>query len=98
LSTAATCVNPVLLVEVTSPSTERYDRIGKLILYSDIPTLREYVLISSTEILVERYLRPPGGKWQLTVAKSLNHSILLASVPAKLKLRDLYKNVDFPRT
>ena len=97
LRQADTLVNPVLLVEVLSPSTERYDRVGKFALYSAIATLREYLLISTSKIYVERYLRRPGGKWQLTEARSLKDSIRLASVPAVLKLRDLYKNVELFR-
>jgi Uma2 family endonuclease len=89
-----TLVNPVLLAEVLSPSTERYDRIGKFALYSGIATLREYLLISTSNVGVERYLRRPGGKWQLTEAHSRNDSVRLSSVPATLKLRDLYKQVE----
>jgi Uma2 family endonuclease len=92
-----TLTNPVLLAEVLSPSTERYDRVGKFAMYDGIATLREYLLISASKVCVERYLRAPGGKWQLTEAMSLKDSIRLASVPATLKLRDLYQQVDFPR-
>jgi Uma2 family endonuclease len=95
--TEDTLLNPVLLAEVLSPSTERYDRVGKFALYSDIATLREYLLISSDKVCVERSFRRPGGKWQLTQATSLKDSIRLASVPAILKLKDLYKQVNLPR-
>jgi Uma2 family endonuclease len=71
--------------------------VGKFALYSDIPTLREYLLISSDKVCVERYFLRPGGKWQRTEAKSLKDFIRLASVPANLKLRDLYKHVNLPR-
>jgi Uma2 family endonuclease len=88
-------LNPVLIAEVLSPSTERYDRVGKFAMYSGIASLREYVLISQSKVHVERYFRRPGGKWLLTDASHLKASIKLASVPAVLKVRDLYRQVEF---
>jgi Uma2 family endonuclease len=85
----------VLIAEVLSPTTERYDRVGKFAMYSAIPSLREYVLVSQSTVKVERYLRRPGGKWLLTEASHLKDSIKLASVPAVLKVRDLYRQVEF---
>ena len=93
----ATLLNPVLLAEVLSPSTERYDRVGKFALYEAIASLREYLLISSETICVERYFRRPGGKWQRTEARSLKDTVRLVSVPAVLTLKELYKDVEFPR-
>jgi Uma2 family endonuclease len=87
-------LNPVLIVEVLSPTTERYDRLGKFSLYSGIASLREYVLVAQSDARVERYLRRPGGKWEKTEAKGLKASLKLASVPAVLKLRDLYQQVN----
>jgi Uma2 family endonuclease len=88
-------LNPVLIAEVLSPSTERYGRVGKFALYSGIASLREYVLVSQSTVHVERYLRRPGGKWISTEATRLKDSIKMASVPAALKLRDLYRQVGF---
>jgi len=94
-SSADTLLNPVLIAEVLSPSTERYDRVGKFAMYSAIESLREYVLVSQSSVHVERYLRHPGGKWAMTEAVRLKDAIKLASVPAVLKLRDVYRQVDF---
>jgi Uma2 family endonuclease len=88
-------LNPVLIAAVLSPTTERYDRVGKFAMYSGITSLREYVLVSQSAVKVERYLRRPGGKWLLTEASHLKDSIKLASVPAVLKGRDLYRQVEF---
>jgi Uma2 family endonuclease len=87
-------INPVLIAEILSPTTERYDRLGKFSMYSSIASLREYVLIAQSEARVERYLRRPGGKWVKTEAVGMKASIKLAAVPAVLKLRDLYQQVD----
>jgi len=87
-------LNPVLIAEILSPSTERYDRVGKFSMYSGIASLREYLLVSQSTVHVERYLRRPGGRWEKTEATRLKDSIKLASVPAVLKVRDLYRQVD----
>jgi Uma2 family endonuclease len=87
-------LNPVLIAEILSPSTERYDRVGKFAMYSSTTSLREYVLVSQSAVKVERYFRRPGGKWLLTEVSHLKDSIKLASVPAVLKVRDLYRQVD----
>jgi Uma2 family endonuclease len=71
-------LNPVLIVEIPSPTTERYDRVGKFAMYSGITSLREYVLISQSAVKVERSLRRPGGKWLLTEAERMMAFLLEA--------------------
>src|SRR5438046_609226 len=58
-----TMLNPTLLVEVLSPSTEAWDRGGKLQSYIQIESLREYVLVSSQAASVETFFRQPDGTW-----------------------------------
>ncbi|MCB9763708.1 MAG: Uma2 family endonuclease [Alphaproteobacteria bacterium] len=58
-------VNPTLLIEVLSPSTEGWDRGDKFKHYSRIPELRDYVLVSQHEVLIERFSRNPDGTWTL---------------------------------
>lgn len=62
----ATLTNPILIVEVLSPTTESYDRGGKWQQYPLIPSLQEYVLVSQTEPRIERYRRLPSGAWEYT--------------------------------
>jgi Uma2 family endonuclease len=62
--TEATITNPMLIVEVLSPSTEQEDRGNKWQHYQMIPSLREYVLVSQTEPRIERFERLPSGKWE----------------------------------
>jgi Uma2 family endonuclease len=85
--------NPTLLVEILSPSTERYDRGQKARLYRAIPTLRELLLINQDSYDVELYRRQEGGPWTLYEASGLDASIELASIGYTLKLRDLYAMV-----
>ena len=54
-------LNPVVIIEVLSPSTELYDRRKKFRMYKEIPSLKEYVLVSQDELLVERFARQPNA-------------------------------------
>jgi Uma2 family endonuclease len=80
----------VLIVEVLSDSTERYDREKKFSLYKRIEALREYVLISQDEILVEQYVRQ-GELWPRNPVAGLDASLVLASVGLEIPLRRLYE-------
>jgi Uma2 family endonuclease len=93
-----TLLNPTLVGEVLSPSTEAYDRGDKFELYRSIPSLQEYVLIASERVLVDRYTRQPNDHWDLTSANKLDATIRLETVELDLKLADLYEKVDFTQT
>jgi Uma2 family endonuclease len=87
-----TLLNPTLLVEVLSPSTEAYDRGGKFSHYRKIATLREYLLVSQDEAIIERYIRQ-GDVWILTEALGLEASMPLESIGCVLDLREVYDKV-----
>jgi Uma2 family endonuclease len=90
-----TLLNPGLIVEVLSPSTEAYDRGEKFQHYRGIESLQEYVLIAQHRVLVERFVR--GGEfWTLTTASELDASVELTSVDCTIPLREVYDKVDFP--
>jgi Uma2 family endonuclease len=84
-------VNPVVLVEVLSDSTEAYDRGAKAAHYRRIPSLREYVLVSQREPLVEVQRRAEGGRWELLEARS-GETIELASLGVGLAVSAIYAN------
>ena len=88
-----TLVNPNLIVEVLSPSTEAYDRGRKFEHYRSIPSVTEYLLVASDRISAELFMRQPEG-WLLTAAGRLEDSIELRSIECVLKLGDLYEKVD----
>jgi Uma2 family endonuclease len=88
-------LNPAVIIEVLSPSTEIYDRRRKFGKYKQIASLMEYVLVSQDEVLVERYARQQSGDWLYSSLSSLDDSLTLTAVPATLKLRDIYDRV-FP--
>jgi Uma2 family endonuclease len=88
-------VNPVLVVEVTSPSTIRRDEGEKFVAYQALPTLREYLLASQEETRVTHYARREGGAWERRDVTDPDGSIELESVGCALKLRDIYEGVTF---
>ncbi|MDI1479993.1 Uma2 family endonuclease [Polyangium sp. y55x31] len=86
-----TMANPVVLVEVLSPSTEHYDRGEKFDNYKQIPSLREYVLVASEERKIEVVRREVDGSWSRheTVERGLAE---LTSIGCKLDLDEVYRN------
>lgn len=91
-------LNPQIVIEVLSDSTEKYDRGAKFRQYQQIPSLREYVLVAQDQPLVERFTRQPGGGWLLTAAEGLDAELVLDSVPARVPLADVYAGVTFPES
>lgn len=90
-----TITNPILIIEILSPSTEAYDRGEKFQHYREIETLQEFLLISQDKARIERYSRQASGAWLLIDAIGLNTSIEIASIGCTLALADLYENVEF---
>jgi Uma2 family endonuclease len=88
-------LNPLLIIEVLSYSTERYDRGRKFENYRRMPSLREYVLISQKAQHIEKFLRQEDGSWVLTEASGEEATIRLASVDCDLSLRRVYAKVEF---
>lgn len=89
-------VNPVVVIEVMSPSTAALDEGPKFIAYQAVATLREYLLVSQDEPRVTHYARLEGGDWKRRDITDLDASVELESVGCALKLRDVYEGVVFP--
>jgi Uma2 family endonuclease len=89
-----TLLNPTLIVEVLSESTEAYDRGGKFAHYRKLPSLVEYVLIAPTKSHIEHYIRQPDNRWLLAEADSLHDTVYLASIDCHLALAEVYDKVD----
>ncbi|MFN8451812.1 MAG: Uma2 family endonuclease [Anaerolineae bacterium] len=90
-----TLLNPTLIVEVLSPSTESFDRGRKFQHYRALASLQEYVLIAQDSAHIERYLRQPNDEWLLADATGLDASIELSSIGCTLVLADVYEKVTF---
>jgi len=84
--------NPVLIIEVTSPTTAVTDRREKLLAYQKIPGLREYVLIAQDEVSVQQYRRDKNGRWwEETLGP--DDAIELESVGLNITVKDAYEDV-----
>ncbi|CRI65180.1 conserved hypothetical protein [Thiocapsa sp. KS1] len=88
-------LNPALIVEVLSASTEAYDRGGKFATYRRLPSLEEYVLVSQHRPLVEVFTRQPDGRWILSETEGLDAEVAFASLGCRVAMREIYDKVDF---
>ena len=88
-----TLLNPVLLVEVLSKSTEDYDRSRKFRNYRTLASLQEYVLVHQDAIHVEHFSRQPDGSWSLREFTRLSDTVELDAINCRLKLEDVYERV-----
>jgi phenylacetic acid degradation protein len=87
--------NPVFLVEVLSPSTREYDRVTKLTLYQDIPSLQEYILIDPQTYLVEHWQKLEKEGWRLEKFEQPTDHFLIKSIDVKIPLEEIYRNIRF---
>lgn len=93
-----TLVNPKLIVEVLSESTEKYDREEKFDHYQQIPSLQEYVLVSQDKHRVEVFFREDDGQWKYSYAKGADASLHFRSVDHQVTFEELYFEVEIPPT
>lgn len=88
-------LNPTLIIEVLSDSTETYDRTRKFMRYQQLESLAEYVLVSQNLPLIEVYARRENG-WFYTASGDPTASVRLASVDCSLALSEVYDRITFP--
>src|SRR5215467_5753959 len=84
---------PFLIVEILSPSTERYDRRLKLPAYRQIETVQEILLIASDDIYAEVHRRAVGAQWITEILRGGEAVLSLASIPIEIRLSDLYEGI-----
>jgi Uma2 family endonuclease len=89
-----TLLNPSLIVEVLSDSTEAYDRGKKFEHYRQVPSLQEYLLISQQEPRIEQFIRKPD-RWEFCEAAGLSAHLDLPSLGVSLDLAEVFANVEF---
>ncbi len=92
-----TLLNPMVIVEVLSPTTEAYDRGVKFRHYRRIRSLREFVLITQERMLVERFTRQ-GNDWVLSDLTEPDQVLKLESINCEIPLSRIYAKVTFPET
>ncbi|MYH80027.1 Uma2 family endonuclease [Candidatus Poribacteria bacterium] len=99
-----TLLNPIILVEVLSPSTEVYDRREKFAHYRQLPSLQEYVLVAQDQVRVEHYRREEKQDttpvtptdWIFTDFQELEEILPLTSIQCELPLQEIYERVTLP--
>jgi len=91
-------LNPLVIFEVLSPSTERYDRGLKRQRYTGLASLKDYILVSQTNLHIEQYTRQENNLWTVRDYATLDEELTIASIGVSLSLRAIYNRVEFPTT
>lgn len=91
-----TLLTPLVLVEITSPETERHDRESKLTSYLEIPSLQDYLIVSQDRVLVHRYTRSSGDKWMFFDYFQRRDTVVLDSLQISIPLQEIYRDLNVP--
>jgi Uma2 family endonuclease len=90
-----TILNPTLIIEVLSPSTEKYDRGAKFDYYRQIPTLVEYVLIAQDQVRIDHFVRE-DNRWIFSATTDPGTTVELPSIKCQLPVAEVYSDVILP--
>lgn len=90
-----TLLNPSVIIEVTSPSTETYDRGNKFFTYQQLSSLQEYILIDSSTVHVHLITKREDGSWLFKVIETLSDSLTINTIQQELPLKDIYDGIQF---
>lgn len=90
-----TLLNPRVVIEVLSPSTERNDRGAKLRGYQQLPSVQEILLVAQNQARIEHLVRADDG-WRLNIALGLEEAVELSSIGCRLALAQVYQGVELP--
>lgn len=89
-------INPRVVIDVLSPTTERYDRGKKFLRYQQNQSLTDYVMVAQAYPSVEHYARRTNGSWLYSVTTELTASVPLESIECLLPLAEVYDRIAFP--
>lgn len=87
-------INPILIIEVLSKGTKKYDRNGKFTEYKTLESFQEYLLIDQNKCYVESHFREGSNVWKGTDYKDINDSIFLKSIDCTISIADIYENIE----
>ncbi len=87
--------NPSVIVEILSPSTRNYDMGIKFMLYRDIESLKEYILIDSETVYIQKHLRQQDNSWVLTEIKDIRESLYIHTIEHTIPLTEIYEGISF---
>jgi Uma2 family endonuclease len=88
-------LNPILLIEVLSKSTEAFDRGAKFLAYQQLDSLQEYLLVAQDKPAIEQFVRQTDGTWNYRAVIGRESSLSLPSVACALNLNSVYDKVDW---
>lgn len=91
-----TLLNPTLVIEILSPSTEAFDRGDKFDYYKSIPSFCEYILVAQHRPFITQIVKQNDNKWLLSGFDKLEDIVTLSSIDCNLLLSDVYLGVEFP--
>jgi Uma2 family endonuclease len=90
-----TVMNPTVIIEILSKSTQDYDRGEKFLFYRSLPSFAEYLLLAQDCVRAEHHVRQPDGSWLFRELHSGSEVIELTSIGCRLQLESLYERVEF---
>ena len=90
-----TLLNPTVIVEVLSPSTENYDRGKKFQNYRTLDSLEEYIVIAQDAYHIEHYIRQANNQWLLEEFDDIGDTLSITAIDCTLAMRDVYEKVIF---
>jgi Uma2 family endonuclease len=93
-----TLLEPLILIEVLSPSTGRYDRNAKRAAYLKIPSLRDYLVVSQDTVFIEHDFRAEGGIWERREYGRRADLVQLDSVEIEVPVAEIYRRLDLPES
>lgn len=93
-----TIINPTILFEILSPSTEEYDRTIKFEFYKNIPSLKQYVLIDSQKILIEVFTKQDDSSWRTEKYTGPEEMWALDTIDYQAKVKNIYEGVVFKKS
>jgi Uma2 family endonuclease len=92
-----TLLDPILIIEIVSPTSEIYDRTQKFTDYRKIESLAEYILISESEYRVTRFSNQPNGEWVFEESTQIDDMFELHSINCALEMKEVYNRVQFKK-
>ncbi len=90
-----TVINPCLIAEVLSKSTQNYDRSEKFVAYRTIASLKEYLLIDQYSVHVEHYVKTAAHQWLFSEYDDVHTTLSLGTFEFQIQIADLYENIEF---
>lgn len=91
-----TLLNPKMIIEVLSESTEKYDRGAKFAHYRTLDSLTDYLLVAQNQPCIEHFQRQADESWRYSVAQDLEAEIDIPTISCVLRLAEVYERVMFP--